>query len=84
MDRITYVPKLHTGDTIPIIDADQWFDLSAVFPDTTDLQHASDPDHAQCPGCSHWWPIADLSHDRNGDNICPDCVFSWSAYPDHR
>lgn len=52
------------------------------YPDAADL--APHTDKAQCCGCHHWWDTAELSHDRNGDDVCPDCVWTWSAYPDHR
>lgn len=55
-----------------------------AYPDATDTAHAGDPDYDQCPSCAHWWLLAEMNHDRNGDNICPDCVSTWSAYPDHR
>lgn len=57
---------------------------TAINADATDLAHADDPDYDQCPGCAHWWPLADMCHDRNGDNVCTDCVWSWSTHPDHR
>jgi hypothetical protein len=50
------------------------------YPDAADLDPA--PDTAQCEGCHHYWPIAELYHDRNGDNTCPDCVNTWLH--DHR
>lgn len=57
-----------------------------AYPDALDgdAVQSDSPDYDQCPGCEHWWPLADMSVNRSGDNICPDCVFSWSAYPDHR
>lgn len=82
MNTVPYVHRLHHTDTLPVIDLDN--DMYGLFPDATDTASTGDPDHAQCPGCQHWWPLTDLSPDRNGDNICPDCVSTWSAYPDHR
>lgn len=46
-----------------------------AYPDATDTAHAGDPDYDQCPSCTHWWPLDEMCHDRNGDNICPDCIW---------
>lgn len=56
----------------------------ATYSDNTTEQNADDPDYDQCPGCAHWRPLADMCHDRNGDNVCTDCIWSWSTHPDHR
>ena len=37
-----------------------------------------------CPGCDNEYPADELCRDRNGDNVCSDCLLTWSAYPDHR
>lgn len=47
-----------------------------AHPDATDLAHADDPTYDQCPRCTHLWPLDAMARDRNGDNICPDCMFS--------
>lgn len=47
-----------------------------AHPDAIDRDHADDPTYDQCPRCTHLWPLDEMARDRNGDNICPDCVFS--------
>lgn len=51
-------------------------DTPVAYPDAIDTAHACDPTHGQCPRCTHLWPLDEMARDRNGDNICPDCVFA--------